>query len=172
MARSAEQLQAIERAFADSGIRDTANAHCNDPNAIEDVIQIAIEQCLRYMPEHVPPEKVSGYVNVSVKREAWRAGRTSPESPRDSDVIDVLEESQTPGPHEATVRNEESERVRRAIRQLAPQEALALLLQGAGFTYDEIEQLTGWRFIQINRYLVKARRRLRKRGWTIDPVRK
>lgn len=65
---------------------------------------------------------------------------------------------------------ERAERVERAaeralvLRRLKPQERRAIVLKGGGYSYAEIQEITGWTYTKVNRCLAEGRARLRQFG--------
>jgi RNA polymerase sigma factor (sigma-70 family) len=66
-------------------------------------------------------------------------------------------------PEAQAERHEQTERRRAAILALKPDERRALLLVGAGLSYEEIAALNQWSRIKVNRCIAEGRSALRKR---------
>ena len=69
--------------------------------------------------------------------------------------------SEAPGPFERLAHHERVERAARLLRRLKPQERRALALQAQGYSYAEIQEITGWTHTKVNRLLSEGRARLR-----------
>jgi len=64
-------------------------------------------------------------------------------------------------PDEQLERPEAVRRFFEALAQLKPDERVALLLLGFGFSYREIGERQGWRYTKVNRCLAEGRAALR-----------
>jgi len=70
--------------------------------------------------------------------------------------------SDAPGPFERLAHHERVERAARLLRRLKPHERRALALQAQGYSYAEIQEITGWTHTKVNRCLAEGRARLRE----------
>ena len=68
---------------------------------------------------------------------------------------------ESPGPFERLAHRERVARAARLLRRLKPQERRALALQAEGYSYAEIQEITGWTHTKVNRLLSEGRARLR-----------
>ena len=66
------------------------------------------------------------------------------------DPLDSLT-SDGPGPAERAVRREKVATTARALAALKPQERRAIGLRAEGFSYAEIQEITGWTHTKVNR---------------------
>ena len=113
------------------------------------------------------------YLLTTIKRCAWAISRRG-DRRRERSVHDMVspESDLDPwglvadlgaGTEERAERHEELERRRAAILALKPDERRALLLFGAGLSYEEIAELNGWTWTKTNRCIAEGRAALRKR---------
>ncbi|MGI9021255.1 MAG: RNA polymerase sigma factor [Solirubrobacterales bacterium] len=81
-----------------------------------------------------------------------------------ADVSEALAaaQSERPGPMERLERRERVSRAARLLARLKPQERRALALQAEGYSYAEIQAITGWTYTKVNRCLAEGRARLRQ----------
>ncbi len=70
--------------------------------------------------------------------------------------------SERPGPFEHLEHRERVARAARLLARLKPQERRALALQAEGYSYAEIQAITGWTHTKVNRCLAEGRARLRQ----------
>jgi RNA polymerase sigma factor (sigma-70 family) len=133
----------------------------------EDALQRAAEILLRHA-HGVDPERVVPWMLTVLRREALAVRRLRLRSLGDGQADAAASRpSDAPGPQE---RLEQRERVARAARLLArlkPQERRAIALQAEGYSYAEIQEITGWTYTKVNRCLAEGRARLR--GFTMSP---
>jgi DNA-directed RNA polymerase specialized sigma24 family protein len=69
-----------------------------------------------------------------------------------------------PTPQERIERRERVERAATLLRRLKPHERRAIALQAEGYSYAEIQAITGWTYTKVNRCLAEGRARLRELG--------
>jgi RNA polymerase sigma factor (sigma-70 family) len=138
----------------------------------EDALQRATEILLG-RADRVDPDRVMAWMYTVVGREALAVRRVRlralGERGGDGEELVARLPSDAAGPHE---RLEQRERVARAARLLAllkPQERRALALQAEGYSYAEIQAITGWTYTKVNRCLAEGRARLRQIGSGIRP---
>ena len=87
----------------------------------------------------------------------WRCGgRASACSPA-SRVAEPL--SEAPGPAEWAERRERVAHSAAALAALKPQERRALALKAEGYSYAEMQTLTGWTYTKVNRCMAEGRKR-------------
>ncbi len=135
----------------------------------DDALQRAVEILLT-RSHLVDRERIVPWMLTVVGREALAVRRRRMRDLGSEPVGDAPDPiafapSEEPGPLE---RLEQRERVRRAarlLRRLKPQERRALALQAEGYSYAEIQQITGWTYTKVNRCLAEGRARLRQFGW-------
>ena len=67
-------------------------------------------------------------------------------------------------PSEAALTHDQAERIDRlrigaeALKQLKPQEIRALVLSAEGYSYKQIQEITGWTYTKVNRCLTEGRK--------------
>jgi RNA polymerase sigma factor (sigma-70 family) len=136
----------------------------------EDAFQHAVESLLRDAPSEDPRELIK-WTQTVVKhkalairqdRERTLAGPAPVTVERNSGDWVSLLPAEGDGPPERVVRREAIARSREALRALKPQELRALTLLAEGYSYVEIEQITGFSQTKINRCLAEGRERFRK----------
>jgi RNA polymerase sigma factor (sigma-70 family) len=129
----------------------------------DDALQRAVEILLRRYAE-VDPERVLPWMLTVVGREALAVRRVRLRALEGATAYDDLVErtpSEVPGPHEHLLQRERVARAARLIRLLKPQERRALALRAHGYSYAEIQEITGWTHTKVNRCLAEGRARLR-----------
>lgn len=136
--------------------------------AVEDVCQHAWTVLLR-RPDIDLDERGLAWMTLIAAREAWRttAATAEPTAGRysRSGARDVLSEhGGAPGPSlEDRIIDREHHRERRGdLAALKPAERQALGLHAAGYSYNEIAELTGASYTAVNRRLAEGRARLRR----------
>jgi RNA polymerase sigma factor (sigma-70 family) len=132
----------------------------------DDAYQRAAEILLRRAPA-IEPQRLAAWMQVVVGREALavrrarqRALSTQPPSPPREDPIERIA-SEAPGPLELLERRHRLARATSLLGRLKPQERRALVLQAQGYSYAEIQSITGWTYTKVNRCLAEGRARLR-----------
>ena len=117
--------------------------------------------------DRVDPERVVPWMLTVVGREAMAVRRLRLRSLGDgadaSEAVGLLP-SEGPGPHDRVEHRERVARAARLLARLKPQERRALALQAEGYSYAEIQELTGWTYTKVNRCLAEGRARLRGLG--------
>ena len=139
----------------------------------EDALQRAAEILLTKAPA-IAPERLVGWMYVVVRREALGIRRSRQRAmpgpgattPGSGDGFDPLERvpSASPGPHERLEARDRAAAAARILRRLKPQERRAIALQAQGYSYAEIQAITGWTYTKVNRCLAEGRARLRELG--------
>jgi RNA polymerase sigma factor (sigma-70 family) len=153
-------------ASSEVAFRRTARRFSLCADDAEDAYQRAVEILLTKAPDR-PPHELTAWMQVVTRREAL-AVRCS----RERLLADLGEEEgpldhlacERPGPAERVERQERVDTAARALALLKPQERLALVLQGHGYSYAEIGQICGWTYTKVNRCLTEGRARLRELG--------
>jgi len=136
----------------------------------EDALQHTLELLLRDAPSEDPRELIKWAQTVlkhralAIRRDRERtladpAALTS--EPGCEDWVSLLP-AEGDGPPERAERREAIARSREALQALKPQELRALTLLAEGYSYVEIEQITGFSQTKINRCLAEGRERFRK----------
>ena len=131
------------------------------PDDAEEALGRATLILLTKAPPH-PPRRLAGWMHVVTRREAL-AVRRERERLLGAEVRDTLPGA-APCPAERAERSERSRDRVRSLTRLKPDERRALLLQGQGYSYREICELTGWTYTKVNRCLAEGRARLRQLG--------
>ena len=115
----------------------------------------------------VDPERVLPWMLTVVGREAVAVRRLRLRALEGATAYDDLIErtpSEVPGPHQHLLQRERVARAARLIGLLKPQERRALALRAQGYSYAEIQEITGWTHTKTNRCLAEGRARLRQLG--------
>jgi RNA polymerase sigma factor (sigma-70 family) len=136
----------------------------------EDAFQHALEILFRDAPSEDPRELIK-WTQTVVKHKALAIRQDRERTLADpapvtaersrGDWVSLLP-AEGDGPPERVVRREAIARSREALRALKPQELRALTLLAEGYSYVEIEQITGFSQTKINRCLAEGRERFRK----------
>jgi RNA polymerase sigma factor (sigma-70 family) len=130
----------------------------------------AIEILLTKAPA-IEPQRLLGWMLVVVRREALAVRRERQRSfgaflsPPGSSAAPLAPDTQpslAPGPFERLERTERTARARRLLARLKAHERRALALQAEGYSYAEIQEITGWTYTKVNRCISEGRARLRQ----------
>jgi len=125
-----------------------------------DIVQETFLRVHRKLPDYRPTGRFSGWLaritvnlclNELEKRKRWVLPGEEPDVPS-------LEE----GPEGAAVGEELREAVRRAAARLSPQRQAVLALAVLGYSYEEMEEILGWKLSQVKSELFRARQKLRE----------
>jgi RNA polymerase sigma factor (sigma-70 family) len=144
-------IMAHDRAF-----RRTARRHSICADDAEDAYARALEILLRKGPFH-EPARVAAWMHVVTRREAM-AVRRARERLLGGDAPATEPASESPGPAEWAERHERIAHSARALAALKPQERRALALKAEGYSYAEIQDLTGWTYTKVNRCMAEGRK--------------
>ena len=168
----AQNARLLEKLLDSHGLllrRQAAN-HSQRSADAEDALQDAYALFIERYHGRLP---ALPYLMTTIKHSAWalgRSGRTREQhqnrvTARLDPGFDPWELVPDPGrgPEELAERHEEVERRRAAILALKPDQRRALLLLGAGLSYDEIAELNGGTWTKVNRSIAEGRAALRKR---------
>jgi len=150
-------------------LRQQARKHAELSEDAEDALQSAY---LRFIERYRGDWEPLAWLQTTVKREAWAlrrkasrrrvvsldapCGSLDSEQPR----VEALAGG-TPDPEGHAIRTEEIAERRRALAVLKADQRRALGLFGAGLSYAEICQATGWTYTKVNRSIAEARAALR-----------
>lgn len=138
----------------------------------EDALSRAFAQFIaRYDPDGEAP--ALPWLVTTVKREAWSIMRARqrregeqeesfPDGPEDLGFEERVRDVKAPDPADRALAQELSDERFAALAQLKPHERKCLGLKGLGYSYREIEEMTGWSQTKINRLMVEGRARLRE----------
>ena len=139
-------------------IMATARRHAATPEDAEDAYQRGVEILLTKAPTTAEDELVP-WLRTVVKHEAWALRRQRQRAAPMADDGEVPDP-----PSEGALTHDQAERLDRlrlgaeAMRQLKPQEVRALLLKAEGYSYKQIQDITGWTYTKVNRCLTEGRR--------------
>jgi len=140
----------------------------------DDAFQRALEILLTKAPPGLEEARLTAWMQVVTRREAVAVRRERERllAPvagepwgRDADepAVERLPSPRS-GPDERTERRERFEVAARLLRELKPDERLAIVLQACGYSYAEIAAARGWTYTKVNRSLAEGRDRLRDLG--------
>lgn len=127
------------------------------------------DACLAFLRNYngPPGQDALYWMKALVKYSAWAIGRRArtgesgqhPESVEQGggEIPDSRAE-----PEALYLRREEVEEIAALFEQLKPDERIAMLLLGLGYSYKEIGELRGWTQTKVNRCLSEGRQRIRK----------
>lgn len=148
-------------------LRRTARRYSICADDAEDAYQRALEILLTKAPP-ITGDSLIRWMQTVTKREALGVRRqrvrligSPPPSSDDPDLFDPFESiaSESPGPDEQAARVERIRRSSEALRALKPQEVRALILKAEGYSYQEIQEITGWTYTKVNRCMAEGRKR-------------
>jgi RNA polymerase sigma factor (sigma-70 family) len=141
-----------------AAIMATARRFAATAEDAEDAYQRGVEILLTKAPTTAEEELVP-WLRTVVKHEAWALRRQRQRA------APVADDGEVPdAPSDATLTHEQAERLERlrlgaeAMRQLKPQEVRALLLKAEGYSYKQIQEITGWTYTKVNRCLTEGRK--------------
>jgi RNA polymerase sigma factor (sigma-70 family) len=141
-----------------SAIMAAARRFAATPEDAEDAYQRGVEIMLTRAPTTAEDELVP-WLRTVVKHEAWALHRQRQRA------APVADDGRVPeGLSEDGLTHEQAERLERlrlgaeAIAQMKPQEVRALLLRAEGYSYSQIQDITGWTYTKVNRCLSEGRR--------------
>ena len=141
-----------------AAIMAAARRFAATPEDAEDAYQRGVEILLTKAPTTAEEELVP-WLRTVVKHEAWALRRQ-----RDR-AVPVSDDGQVPEPPtDIALTHDQAERLDRlrlgaeAMRQLKPQEIRALLLKAEGYSYKQIQEITGWTYTTVNRCLTEGRK--------------
>ena len=168
--RNAELLRAV-LAESEHLLRRQARRHAELLDDVDDALQSAYLLFIeRYRGDCDP----LAWLYTTVKREAWGLRRrpsrrrvVSLDTPcewvdAEQPWVEAIA-STGPEPDTLAIRQEALHERKLLLDQLKPAERRALLLLGAGFSYTEICEATGWTYTKVNRCLAEGRAALRRR---------
>lgn len=151
-------------------LRQQARNHAELAEDAEDALQSAFVLFIeRYRGDWEP----LAWLYTTVKREAWALRRKvsrrrvvsldAPNGSADSQQpwVEGLPNA-APDPEEQALRDEEIDERRQMLAALKADQRRALGLFGAGLSYAEICEATGWRYTKVNRSIAEGRAALRR----------
>jgi RNA polymerase sigma factor (sigma-70 family) len=152
-------VAAHDRAFRRTATRYSICAH-----DAEDAYQRALEILLTKAP-HDEPGRLAAWMHVVTRHEAMRVRRSRERllgggrvQSTGGDAEAVNPQSPAPGPAEWAERRERVAHSAAALAELKPQERRALALKAEGYSYAEIQELTGWTHTKVNRCMAEGRK--------------
>jgi RNA polymerase sigma factor (sigma-70 family) len=159
-------------------LRRTARRYSLCSDDAEDALQRALEILMTKAPTSDQAELIR-WMQTVTKHEALAVRRqrernlARPLSVRDGedDWVQLLP-SEKDGPADAAERSERIATAREALKALKPQELRALTLLAEGYSYAEIQTLTGWTYTKVNRCLAEGRQRFRALFGSIEEGRR
>jgi RNA polymerase sigma factor (sigma-70 family) len=169
--RRTENAPLLERLIGahDSLLRRQAAKHSERSADAEDALQDAYALFIERYHGRLP---ALPYLMTTIKHSAWAIGRSGRARERRharctgqvDPGLDPWELVPDPSgdPEALAERHEEVERRRAAILALKPNQRRALLLLGAGLSYDEIAELNEWTWTKVNRCIAEGRAAMRK----------
>ena len=127
-------------------IMATARRCAATPEDAEDAYQRGVEILLTKAPTTAEEELVP-WLRTVVKHEAWALGRQRRRA------APVADDGEVPDPpSDVALTHDQAERIDRlrigaqALKQLKPQEVRALVLRAEGYSYKQIQEITGWTY--------------------------
>ena len=148
----------------DRSFRRTAARYSICAADAEDAYQRALEILLTKRPCD-DPGRLAPWMHVVTRREAMRVRRARERllgggrvEATGGDVAALELASAAPGPAEWAERRERVAQSAAALAALKPQERRALALKAEGYSYAEIQELTGWTYTKVNRCMAEGRK--------------
>ena len=157
----------LYRRYADQLVRLTAHRVTAAPSLIEDACALAWLQLLRRQPERGPV--LLGWLRVVALHECYRLIRIDGRDDRLEDIAAANDEGHGEGwesalPSPLTLDDAlEARRALEALRDLPVRERRYMVLRVAGYRYQEICELTGATYTNVNKHLTRGRARIRAR---------
>jgi RNA polymerase sigma factor (sigma-70 family) len=128
----------------------------------EDAFQRALEIYVRRL-DSVERATEAAWLKVVIRNEALAIRRARGESVGREDVdLDGRVAADLRALEDRLASRERSARSAEALRELKPDEALALLMKAEGHSYQEIAESQGWTYTKVNRSITEGRARFLK----------
>jgi RNA polymerase sigma factor (sigma-70 family) len=128
----------------------------------EDAFQRSLEIYVRRL-ETVERATEAAWLKVVIRNEALAIRRARGESVGRDDVdLDARVAADLRALEDRLASRERSARSAEALRELKPDEALALLMKAEGHSYQEIAESQGWTYTKVNRSITEGRARFLK----------
>jgi RNA polymerase sigma factor (sigma-70 family) len=160
--------EALHRAYHPYLLRIALSNSDNEAEA-EEALQEAFASFIRaFDPQGEAP--ALPWLTTTLKRQCWRQRREAhhdryvgqeaePGGEERGSFLAALP-SRMAGPEESVIERDEA---RRRLARLKPDERAAVLLRGAGFSYQEIGRSRDWSYTKVNRCVSEGRAALRMR---------
>ena len=148
-------------ASAGAALRRSARRYSLCADDADDALQRSLEILLTKAPA-LDRARLAAWMHVVVRREALALRRRRERSCGPEPLERLRSEAAEPA--EALERAERAARAARLLARLKPQERRAIGLQAQGYSYAEIQAITGWTYTKTNRCLAEGRARLRQLG--------
>jgi len=149
-------------------ILGTARRYAQTRDDAEDAYQRALEILLTKAPTTDQNELVP-WLKTVVKHEAWALRRQRERhTPTSDDGAPAEPATAEAATHDRIERQERLRIGAEALGRLKPQERRALQLQAEGYSYKEIQQLTGWTYTKVNRCLTEGKTAFLERAAGIE----
>jgi len=152
-------LRRHERAF-----RRTARRHSLCADDADDAFGRAVEILLTKAPFD-EPARLAAWMHVVTRREAAAVRRERERLLAGARLHPDAAETaahglavDAPGPAERAERRERVVHSAEALAAIKPQERRALALHAEGYSYVEIQGLTGWTYTKVNRCMAEGRK--------------
>jgi RNA polymerase sigma factor (sigma-70 family) len=128
----------------------------------EDAFQRSLEIYVRRL-DSVETATEAAWLKVVVRNEALAIRRARGESVgREAVDLDARVAADLRALEDRLASRERSARSAEALRELKPDEALALLMKAEGHSYQEIAESQGWTYTKVNRSITEGRARFLK----------
>ena len=121
----------------------------------EDAFAQAVEILLTKAPDG-DSGRLAAWMHVVTRREALAVRRARERLLGAAAVAEPP--SEAPGPAEWAERRERITHSAAALAALKPQERRALALKAEGYSYAEMQALTGWTYTKVNRCMAEGRK--------------
>lgn len=133
-------------------LRSIARRHARTLQDAEDALQETTRIALERLP--LARDAALPWIVTTLKRKCWELGRKHTTS---DELVPELANTLDPLAHC------EAREALRNLRSLKPDERLALLMLGAGWSYREIAATLDWTYTKVNRCIHEGRATARER---------
>lgn len=140
-------------------LRGIAHRHCHCRDDAEDAYQFALMKLAESGPDS--KESVLPWLTTVIKREAWRLNGLHRRYPMLNEEGKRLAISPEPSPQEHAEAAEYRRSRRGALDSLKPEQRIALVLVGLGYSWREVMRVTGWSYTKVNRLTTEGRSQAR-----------
>jgi len=146
-----------------------ARRNCSNNSDAEEALHDAFLFFIRHFePDGEAPPLA--WLTLTLKRECWRRQKTERSKSKQTEnkeAVAVSEKVIDPRrlPDEIAEARERVLEAKKLLMQLKENERRALWLFAVGYSYREIQQLTGWSYTRVNRCITEGRAGLRWRCW-------